>query len=93
MGRKKKIDMVGYDDVADWLGRNPNCPDCGTTMGYNYIECMFRCPSCGRTDYDGVYMDNSYDSIYGDDGEEPECCKACGGPWPSCMTSCKIFDD
>ena len=23
----------------------------------------------------------------------PECCIACGGPYPQCTTSCKIFDD
>lgn len=23
----------------------------------------------------------------------PECCASCGGPYPNCMTSCKIFDD
>ncbi len=33
--------------------------------------------------------------IYGkvDWDEEPEVCKACGGPWPDCMDSCKLFDD
>ena len=33
--------------------------------------------------------------IYGkvDWDEEPEACKACGGPWPDCMDSCKLFDD
>lgn len=23
----------------------------------------------------------------------PEGCRACGGPYPSCTTSCKLFDD
>lgn len=31
-------------------------------------------------------------SPYGDD-DIPECCIACGGPYPSCRNSCKIFDD
>ena len=89
---KKKIDMTGYNDTPDWLGYCPDCPSCGTTMGYNYIESMFRCPNCGRTDLDDLYMDD-YEEVYTDQGEEPESCKACGGPWPDCMTSCKIFDD
>lgn len=25
--------------------------------------------------------------------EMPECCQACGGPYPSCCDSCPMFDD
>ena len=28
-----------------------------------------------------------------DSSDMPEGCKACGGPWPDCETSCSIFDD
>lgn len=28
-----------------------------------------------------------------DDDDIPECCIACGGPYPSCMSSCSLFDD
>lgn len=28
-----------------------------------------------------------------DDDDMPDCCKACGGPYPDCMSSCSIFDD
>lgn len=33
--------------------------------------------------------------IYGkvDWDEKPEVCQTCGGPWPDCMDSCKLFDD
>jgi len=27
------------------------------------------------------------------DDDIPEGCAACGGPWPDCETSCKLFDD
>lgn len=28
------------------------------------------------------------------DGDDmPSCCRACGGPYPDCMDSCKIFED
>ncbi len=55
------------------------------------------CTKCGYSvdveDYGGEddYIDyySAQDEILG----EPECCRACGGPYPSCMTSCKIFDD
>lgn len=32
---------------------------------------------------------------YDDDDDDgvPECCRACGGNYPDCTDSCKIFDD
>lgn len=38
---------------------------------------------------------NLYDDLYDEDDVDdmPACCRACGGPYPSCMTSCKMFDD
>ena len=37
----------------------------------------------------------SYDILVSseDTDEIPEGCKACGGPWPDCETSCSLFDD
>ena len=92
--RKKKVNMAGYDDTPSWLeGACPDCPDCGIQMCYNFIESKFRCPQCGRTDIEDLYYDD-HEEYYGDTvDDEPECCKACGGPYPDCMTSCKIFDD
>ena len=46
-------------------------------------------PDCGT-----VYLVDDY--YYGDEPPEldiPEGCAACGGPYPDCMTSCKMFDD
>lgn len=34
----------------------------------------------------GYYEEDDFDDI-------PEGCAACGGPWPDCEISCKIFDD
>ena len=30
---------------------------------------------------------------YNDILDIPEGCRACGGPYPSCMSSCPMFDD
>ena len=32
-----------------------------------------------------IIVDVDYDDV-------PEGCKACGGPWPDCETSCALFD-
>lgn len=42
-------------------------------------------------DYPIIYQwsDDSDD----DDDEMPEGCAACGGPWPSCQSSCSLYDD
>lgn len=44
--------------------------------------------------------DEEYFTIYIDDPDDdedgdgmPEGCAACGGPWPSCQTSCSMYDD
>ena len=69
------------------------CDECYSAMEVERIDCKTRvvhCPECGNS----WYIDNEdeiINSSYGDD--IPECCSACGGPYPSCMTSCKIFDD
>ena len=51
-----------------------------------------------------VLTDEEIDELYKDSIEEeeeyyqecddiPEGCAACGGPYPQCTTSCKLFDD
>lgn len=37
-------------------------------------------------DYEDEDDDDDYEGI-------PQCCAACGGPYPDCMTACSIFDD
>ena len=42
-------------------------------------------------EYFAIYIDDPDDD---DDGDGmPEGCAACGGPWPSCQTSCSMYDD
>lgn len=80
------------------------CPDCGTLMEPDFDDESASCPHCGaiyeiyyseRYDEWNVDPDNKLSEDFDDDDEDsiPSCCRACGGPYPSCMTSCKIFDD
>ncbi len=81
------------------------CPVCGCEMELNAAEEIAVCESssCGATfevkwyDAYGGYLveeDCRLDDGYCDDEIDiPECCRACGGPYPDCMTSCKMFDD
>ena len=69
-------------------------------MKFNFGTNTFKCFHCGYTIEEDIVdsvldQDSEYDDIYDDpdESEIPECCKACGGPWPKCQTSCKIFDD
>lgn len=81
------------------------CPKCGSKMDYVGGLLEWECPNCGAMgseEYDmanqryylKIAKDYSLDEIYSNPYENiPECCKSCGGPYPSCLTSCKIFDD
>lgn len=78
------------------------CNKCGAVMDrIEDPDGIYVCPACGwRVDT----MEYEYDS-----GEErewapgsgmpvgdlvpPTGCLACGGPYPSCKTSCNLFDD
>ena len=59
------------------------------------------CTSCGYSieisDYDDWKREKEMEEFKEDEDDVystmPECCVACGGPYPSCTTSCKIFDD
>ena len=103
MGRKwTKIvwtDWALVDDEGKIIGDNPEyypgwikCPSCKQPMPYygegtsdDYFECLI----CGRRKNTSELTDDDYT----DDDGMPACCKNCGGPYPDCMTSCKIFDD
>lgn len=73
------------------------CEECGGKME-KADDTVLVCKECGYStdidDYgDAHEYDDYYSSVKESDADEPECCKACGGPYPECMTSCKIFDD
>ena len=74
------------------------CYECGTKMDKADDEVLV-CASCGHSvDIEDYGYENEYDDYYSSIKEEtlddaPEGCAACGGPYPSCKTSCKLFDD
>ena len=97
--KKEEIDVHSpYNDEYE-------CPNCGATMKYVGGLLEYECPNCGKEGslewdecnkqhYVSIGEEYSYEDIYEDpEGNMPACCAACGGPYPSCMTSCKIFDD
>lgn len=66
---------------------------------------IYTCPSCGweidETDYEYESRD-PMELVLDERGEEylifrndmpPAGCRACGGPYPYCKVSCKMFDD
>lgn len=83
------------------MGRRRNhyyCPFCGEEMEVEFYDvvcpaCLWSCPvdEFGEIEQQIQAKEESDDNI--DYSTMPECCKACGGPYPSCTTSCKIFDD
>lgn len=83
------------------MGKINICPDCGARMIESDDPCYdVECPNCGAKgdimfdDYEQQeYILLDSDENNNDIFSEPDCCRACGGPYPQCMTSCKIFDD
>lgn len=81
------------------------CEKCGGYMLYNFDLGSAECMKCHRTFpmfYSALedawlieFSDGSEDDSFymRDTNEMPECCIACGGPWPDCESSYKIFDD
>lgn len=63
---------------------NKKCPYCGEEE-VEEVNGRYHCEWCGH------YFD-SFDEPSEDD-DIPEGCAACGGPYPYCKTSCKMFDD
>ena len=57
------------------------CPECGKSMKDEGT--FWECPNCST-----LVSKTSKSSA-----KIPEGCAACGGPYPSCKTSCPIFDD
>lgn len=72
------------------------CSECGGLMK-KADDTVLVCTKCGYSvDIEDYGCENDYIDYYSPQDEildEPECCRTCGGPYPSCMTSCKIFDD
>jgi len=81
-----------------------NFRDCGTLMEPDFDDESASCHHCGAI-YK-IYYSERYDEWNADpderlnddpcedsDDDLPRACRAYGGPYPDCMTSCKLFDD
>jgi hypothetical protein len=89
--KKKENEFTNNDILIDDYSDTPEgvwakCHDCDTLMDYSQQLERFRCGCCGKEIAEEDYMEESDDSI-------PFVCRTCGGPYPQCMTSCKMFDD
>lgn len=70
------------------------CFSCGFSMDEDEVDYILDNDEEDEDDYNDFYDEDDEDEFdRDDDSKMPECCKACGGPWPKCKISCKIFDD
>ena len=78
---------------------NIKCPICGNEMEYDELcssgtpgQEFVYCPEC---EYEGILENGTVYDRQDDESDEdiPAGCSACGGPYPSCKSSCSIFDD
>ena len=85
------------DIMDDFNSSEQTCPECGAQLERDNDLEEWICPECGFSGYTsldgGAHIEENEEDDFDDDDEMPECCVACGGPYPSCKTSCKIFDD
>ena len=72
------------------------CPECNGRL--EHIEGNdWVCADCGLA----IWMEYDENDVEWEDDEEedvelndkPDCCIACGGPYPNCTTSCPLFDE
>ena len=78
-----------YNDIPDYSGHCPDCPMCDSVMKFSYCKAEFKCFECGY-----IMDENDWDEIMDEnDSITPFGCEVCGGPYPQCKTSCKLFDD
>lgn len=97
---KKIIIPEGMDLLRALQNDEYICNNCGAIMDCTEDPeggCdILVCPNCGEMvdemdyEYEGEDDDEEYDSF---SNELPSGCAACGGPYPQCTTSCKLFDD
>ena len=68
------------------------CKECGGEME-NMENVFLVCAECGHSIEIEDYDEEWEDLFELETPEVPEYCNICGGPFPSCCSSCKLFDD
>ena len=74
------------------------CKQCGGKMSLSADNLVVICDKCGDwveiEDYDTIYVDYAEMSFSSEEPLNiPEGCRACGGAYPSCKSSCSLFDE
>lgn len=99
----KKIIKPQGIELMEYLNRGyAICNECGAVMEQAEEDgCgIYICPSCGfkadESDYEYEYDEDEEwtdEMFFMEQGDiPPSGCRACGGPYPYCKTSCKLFD-
>lgn len=91
--RPEGIDLMNYINNGE-----PICNECGALMDREEDPAggcdIFVCPSCGWAIDEMEYeYEDDEDVLDNRSDVTPAGCRSCGGPYPHCKTSCKLFDD
>lgn len=96
----KVVFLSGNDILKEINNGGAVCNRCGARMAARVKPGYFVCPNCGSEEDQAEY---EYEPFHNDPWSEvsrsafhndipPEGCRACGGPYPKCVDSCKLFD-
>ena len=96
MGRKKSFECDcpvcgAFFDVklSPLEDISTSCPQCGTDLSIVLDGIPGSEPEVELEDDNYISEEDAWaDPV----NNMPQCCVACGGPFPQCTTSCKIFD-
>jgi len=104
----KEIIYPSKLEVSDYLNSGRGiCNQCGAVMTESMRDRIsyYTCPACGWEidvmDYE-YEDDDDMELVLDENGEEfliprmdmpPAGCRACGGPYPYCKSTCKEYDD
>lgn len=96
--KEKGIIKPAGSELMDYLNRGfAICNKCGAVMDRVKDPrggCdIYSCPSCGWEIDEMEYEYEEDDPLASAEEEIPAYCEACGGPYPDCRASCKLFDD
>lgn len=91
--RPEGVELMKYLNDGDAI-----CNRCGALMDRKEDPAggcdIFTCPVCTWTIDEMEYEYEDEELLEANEEDTlPAGCRACGGPYPHCKTSCKLFDD